>query len=113
MHWTSVVASEGLLRTLKRWVQADHLKMFKLVIKSRPEGAITKVFSEFITTHVDILSGSDVRLEDSAFDDIRAFLESRFYTTGVEPTWITNALDYLVPRTNGIFIWATTAAEFL
>jgi len=71
------------------------------------------MFPEFTTTHVDILSGSDVRLEDSASDDIRAFLKSRFYTTGVEPTWITNALDYLVPRTNGIFIWATTAAEFL
>ena len=32
---------------------------------------------------------------------------------GVEPTWITKALDYLTPRTNGIFIWATTTAEFL
>ena len=32
---------------------------------------------------------------------------------GVEPTWITKALDYLVPPANGIFIWATTAAEFL
>ena len=84
------------MRTLKHWVQADHLKMFKLVITSRPEGAITKMFPEFTTTHVDIPSGSDVKLEDS-----------------VERTWITNALDYLVSRTNGIFIWATTAAEFL
>jgi len=73
------------------------------------------MFLESTITHVDIPSGSGVKLEDSASDDIRAFIESRFYTMGVEPTWITKALDYLVPRTDGIFIWATvaTAAEFL
>ena len=32
---------EGLLRTLKRWVQVDHLKKFKLVITSMPENRIT------------------------------------------------------------------------
>ena len=104
---------EDLLRTLKRWVQADHLKKFKLVITSRPEDAITKMFPESTITHVDIPSGSDVKPEDSASDDIRAFLKSRFYTMGVEPTWIMKALDYLVPRATGIFIWATTVAEFL
>jgi len=67
---------EGLLRTLKHWVQADHLNIFKLVITSRPEDAITKMFPEFTITHVDIPSGSDVKLEDSASDDIRAFIES-------------------------------------
>ena len=71
------------------------------------------MFPEFTITHVDIPSGSDVKLEDSASDDIRAFLESKFYTMGVEPTWITKALDYLVPLATGIFIWATTTAEFL
>ena len=104
---------EGLLRTLKRCVQADYLKMFKFVITSRPEDAITKVFLESTITHVDIPSGSNVMPEDSASDDIRAFIESRFYTMGVEPTWTTKALDYLVPRATGIFIWATTTAEFL
>jgi len=27
--------------------------------------------------------------------------------------WVKKALDYLVPRATGIFIWATTVAEFL
>jgi len=31
----------------------------------------------------------------------------------MEPAWIARALDYLVPRATGIFIWATTTAKFL
>ena len=104
---------EDLLRTLKRWVQADHLKKFKLVITSRPEDAITKMFPDSISTHVNIPSGSEVKPEDSASDDIRAFLKSRLDTMGVGPAWIAEALGYLVPRATGIFIWATTVAEFL
>jgi len=41
---------EDLLRTLKRWVQVDHLKKFKLVITSRPEDAITKMFPDSVST---------------------------------------------------------------
>ena len=104
---------EGLLCMLKRWVQADHLKMFKLVITSWPEDAITKMFPKSTIIHVNIPSGSNVMPEDSASDDIHALLESQFYTMEVEPTWIMKALDYLVPRATGIFIWVTTAAEFL
>jgi len=32
---------QSLLCTLKRWIQADHLKKFKVVITSRPEDRIT------------------------------------------------------------------------
>jgi len=103
---------KGLLRTLKRWVQVDHLKRFKLVITSRPEDAITKMFPDSVSTHVNIPSGSEVKLEDSASDDICAFLKSQLDTMGMEPAWIARALDYLVPRATGIFIWATTAADF-
>jgi len=70
---------EGLLCMLKRWVQADHLKKFKLVITSRPEDAMTKMFPKSTITHVDIPFGSDVKPEDSASDDIHAFLKSQFY----------------------------------
>ena len=104
---------ENLLHMLKCWIQANHLKKFKLVITSWPEDAITKMFPDSISIHVNILSGSDVKLEDSAFDDIYAFLKSQFDTMGMEPGWIAENLGYLVPRATGIFIWATTAAEFL
>jgi len=31
----------------------------------------------------------------------------------MKSTWIAKALDYLVPGAAGIFIWATTVANFL
>ena len=104
---------DDLLRTLRRWVEVDHLKKFKLVITSRPEVRITQAFPDSTTIYINIPSGSDVKPEDSASDDIRTFLKSRLGTMEVEPKWIANALDYLVPRSVGIFIWATTVAEFL
>ena len=67
---------KGLLCMFKHWVQVNHLKKFKLVITSRSEDAITKMFPSFVSTHVNIPSGSEVKPEDSASDDIRAFLKS-------------------------------------
>jgi len=32
---------------------------------------------------------------------------------GMEEAWIAQAVDYLAPRAAGIFIWATTVADFL
>ena len=104
---------ESLLRTLKHWVEIDHLKKFKLVITSRPEDSITQTFPESISTHVNIPSGNDVKLEDKASDDIRVFLTSKLSGMGMEEAWVTEALDYLVPRAAGMFIWATTVADFL
>jgi len=104
---------DALFRTLRRWVEVDHLKKFKLVITSRPDSRITQTFPDSISTHINIPSGGDVKPEDSASDDIRTFLKSRFNSMEVEPAWIAKALDYLVPRAVGVFIWATTVAEFL
>ena len=55
---------EGLMRMLKHWIQAEQLKRFKLVITSWPEGRITKIFPESISIHINIPSGSDVKLGD-------------------------------------------------
>ena len=104
---------KDLLYTLKRWTQVDHLKRFKLVITSRSEDHISQIFPESISIHIAIPSGSDVKLGDSASRDIRAFLESRLNDMEMKPALIENALDYLVPGAAGIFIWATTIANFL
>ena len=104
---------EGLVRTLKHWIQDEHLKRFKLVITSRPENRITRIFSNTIYIHVDIPSGNNVKPGDSASEDIRTFLRSRLKSMGMEGTLIERALDYLVPRAAGLFIWATTVANFL
>ena len=104
---------EGLLHTLKRWVQVDHLRKFKLIITSRPDNRIAQIFPDSISTHVDIPSGRDVKAGDSASDDIRVFLRSRLDAMGMEEAWVIQAVDYLAPRAAGIFIWATTVANFL
>ena len=104
---------EALLRTLKHWVEVDHLKKFKLVITSRPEDRITKTFPGSISTHVNIPSGNDVKPGDSASDDIRVFLTSKLNAMGMGEAWVREVLDYLVPRAAGMFIWATTVAGFL
>ena len=101
---------QSLLRTLKRWIQVDHLKRLKMVITSRPEGRIT--FTDLIRIH-EIPSGINVRPRDSASEDIRTLLKSRLESMGMKGTLIEKALDYLVPRAAGIFIWATTVANFL
>ena len=104
---------EALLRTLKHWVEVDHLKKFKLVITSRPEDCITETFPDSISTHVNIPSGTGVKPGDSASDDIRVFLTSKLNAMGMGEVWVKDALDYLVPRAAGMFIWATTVADFL
>jgi len=100
----------SLLHTFKHWTQVDHLKRFKLVVTSRPDDRIT--FPDSISIH-DIPSGHGVKPGDGASNDIRTFLQSRLDDMKAEPTWIAKALDYLVPGAAGIFIWATTVANFL
>jgi len=104
---------EALLRTLQRWAQGDHLKKFKLVITSRPEDRINQTFPTPSAPIVNIPSGKDIKLGDSAFDDIHAFFKDRFDNEKMEDAWVREALDYLVPSAAGVLIWATTAANFL
>jgi len=104
---------ETLLHTLQRYTQEDHLKKFKLVITSRPDDHITQTFPDTISTHVNIPSGKDVKPGDSASNDICAFLKKRFKGTNMGDAWVNEVLDYLVPCSAGMFIWATTVADFL
>jgi len=104
---------EALLHTLQRYTQEDHLKKFKLIITSRPDDCITQTFPNSISTHVNIPSGTDVNPGDSASNDIRTFLKKRLEGTNMGDAWVNEALDYLVPRAAGMFIWAITVANFL
>jgi len=100
----------GLLHTIQHWTQVDQLKKLKLVITSQPEDHIT--FRDPISIY-DIPSGHGVKPGDSVSSDIHMFLQSRLDNMNMEPGWIAEALDYLVPGAAGIFIWATTVANFL
>ena len=99
-----------LLHTLKHLIQVNQLKKLKLVITSRPEDRIT--FPNSISIH-DIPSGHGVKPGDSVSNDIRTFLQSRLDDMKMNPAWIAEALKYLVSGAAGIFIWATTVANFL
>jgi len=99
-----------LLHTLRHWIQVDHLKKLKIVITSWPRDHIT--FPDLISIH-DIPSGREVKPGDSVSIDIHTFLQSRLRNMKMTPAWIAKALDYLVPGAAGIFIWATTVADFL
>jgi len=71
------------------------------------------MFPESMSIHIDISSGSSVKPGDYTFHDICTFLKSRLDSMGEGDAWIKRALDHLVPRAAGIFIWATTVADFL
>jgi len=104
---------KDLLRTLNHWIHIDHLKRFKLVITSRHNEFIQQMFPESTSIHTNIPSGSNVKPGDHTFHNIHIFLKSRLESTGEGDAWIKRALDRLVPRAAGIFIWATTVADFL
>lgn len=110
---------KDLLYILNYWIQVNCLKKFNLVITSQPEDVITRTLSSSISIHINILSGTNVKSEDSVSSDIHVFLMSQLNKIADKVKikhkhiWIVKALDYLVPHTTGILIWATTAAEFL
>jgi len=87
----------GLLCMLKRWIQIDHLKRFKLVITSWHDEFIQRMFPESISIHIAIPSGSNVKLGDSTSQDIHTFLETYLKSMGIGDALIKKALDYLVP----------------
>ncbi len=62
------------------------------------------MFSDSISTHVNISFGSNIKPENSTSNDICIFLKSQFDTMGMEPRWIAEALGYLVSYATDIFI---------
>jgi len=62
------------------------------------------MFPGSVSTYVNISSGSNVKLEDSASNNICTFLKLQFDIMEMEPGWIAEALSYLVPHATSIFI---------
>ena len=104
---------DALLRTLQHWAQEDCRKKFRLIITSRPDERIERIYPKSISTHVNIPSGNDVKPDDSASKDIQAFLMSPLSEMDMDEAWVREACDYLAFRAAGMFIWATTAIQFL
>jgi len=62
------------------------------------------MFPGSVSTYVNISSGSNVKPEDNASNNIYTFLMLQFDIIEMEPGWIAEALSYLVPHATSIFI---------
>jgi hypothetical protein len=111
-----------LLDTLACWAKLP--KKFKLLVTSREESDIERVLSS-ISVSIDIPSGysltenPDTKASLEASSDIRTFLEGRFQDirkrcSSLPSDWPgTMIISEMVCRAAGIFMWATTAMNFI
>jgi len=104
-----------LMQTLEMWSQLPG--KFKLVISSRDERDIKRVFSRTRHDIIDIPAGQTVDSQSS--NDIRVFLEDQFeqmtgeYET-LPPGWPgPQIIQDLSGKADGLFIWAKTVVSFI
>ncbi|KAF5361992.1 hypothetical protein D9756_002766 [Leucocoprinus leucothites] len=102
---------KALLRTLGQW-HSELPKSFKLVVTSREEDDIKRRISP-ISTHIHISISTD-----EASSDIRKYLEDRLGDIAsayskLPVDWPHQTAKRLAKRAAGVFIWATTIANFI
>ncbi|CAG8724179.1 2066_t:CDS:2, partial [Acaulospora colombiana] len=103
-----------LVRTLELWSKLP--KRFKLIVTSRQEFDIRRVFQKTDHCPLDISVGHN----ESSFKDIKSFLEYRFtsitnqYTSLSDEEWPgLQIIDKLATKAAGLFIWAETVVKFI
>ncbi|KIM22552.1 hypothetical protein M408DRAFT_78906, partial [Serendipita vermifera MAFF 305830] len=106
----------NLMRTLKSWSSLP--KIFKLIVTSRREPDIVRLFGSIAHSSVDVLAGRSVDTKSS--DDIEKYLGYHFSQIvaqyqGVLPVdWPGHQIiRKLVQMANGLFIWPVTTLKFL
>ncbi|KAF5362027.1 hypothetical protein D9756_002741 [Leucocoprinus leucothites] len=102
---------KALLKTLVQW-HSELPKNFKLVVTSREEDDIRRRISP-ISTHIHISIATD-----EASSDVRKYLEDRLGDIAdayaeLPVDWLRQTADRLAKRAAGVFIWATTIANFI
>ncbi|PBK89084.1 hypothetical protein ARMGADRAFT_351318 [Armillaria gallica] len=89
------------------------LLFMRLIISSRPEDKIARVFKNRLHVHPYPLDTSS----DEVKQDIQYFIRQRFASIDDESVWGTHNKEYvitrLVERASGLFIWAATVCLFL
>jgi hypothetical protein len=106
----------NLMRTLESWSRLPG--GYKLVVTSRGENDIERLFSTVSHRLIEICAGRVVTSQSS--DDVRSFFEDQFrriaapYTRFLPPDWPgpQTVLD-LTKRAAGLFIWAKTVVKFV
>jgi hypothetical protein len=108
----------SLINTLKYWARLP--PKFKLLVTSRGESDIERLFSPTTTKHrlLEILTGRRANLQSS--EDVRTFLKHRFqqivdhYSPALPSSWPgDDAVQNLTHRAAGLFIWAKTVVKFV
>jgi hypothetical protein len=107
---------KDLRQTLKRWSSLPG--RFKLVVTSRGENDIARLFSTTKHDLIELCAGQKVDSQSS--DDIRTFLEVQFreiaaqYTRSLPPSWPGyDIIMVLATKAAGLFIWAKTVVKFV
>ncbi len=89
------------------------LPFMRLIISSRPEEKIARVFKDHPHLHCYPLDTSS----DEVKQDIQYFIWKRFASINDESVWGTHrkedVITSLAERTSGLFIWAATVCSFL
>jgi NACHT domain len=110
-------ARRSLMRTLGNWSRLPG--RFKLIVTSRDESDIARVFSKTNHHPIEISAGQVVQAQSS--QDIRAFITSQLqervvgqYEDSLPADWPgPRILDDLADKAAGLFIWAQTVVKFI
>jgi NACHT domain len=107
---------KALMRTFTSWSKLP--VKFKLIVTSRGEIDIERLFSTTRHFPIEISAGQAVEAQSS--EDIRLFLECQFheialgYSRSLSPTWPgPQIIQELAKRAGGLFIWAETVTKFI
>ncbi|KAJ3566704.1 hypothetical protein NP233_g6828 [Leucocoprinus birnbaumii] len=104
---------KDLLATLEQW----HSKLprnIKLVLTSREEDDLKRRLFP-ISCPIDF----SITTVDEDFHDISDYLMTRLggiagsYSAPLPNNWVNEAINYLAKRAEGVFVWATTAANYI
>ena len=104
---------KALLDTLPQWLSLP--RHCKLIVTSRPQGDITKIFEEKDIKRLELFTGNDTDYETN--DDVRTFLTHRFsemrkQDKSIPENWPEyDALSGLVGHASGSFKWAAIAVD--
>jgi hypothetical protein len=107
---------KALMRTLTSWSGLP--AKFKLIVTSRGENDIERLFST--TKHFPIEISAGQAVEAQSLEDIRLFLTYQLREVALEcseslsPTWPgPQVIQKLAKRAGGLFIWAETVTKFI
>ncbi|KAJ3560570.1 hypothetical protein NP233_g10752 [Leucocoprinus birnbaumii] len=110
-EWSETLTRQALLATLWELAELSDSRI-KLVVFSRREKDIEKVFRKTRCEDIRILTGDGVKGDTSIDVDIEVFLRNYLSDCESRP-WFPQAVKGLAHRAAGVFQWAKIAADMI